>query len=48
MTRDLEIIDYDSIEQLAAAYKPKVIIAGASAYSRIIDFARFSKDRSSK
>ncbi len=34
-------IDYDNVERLALAEKPKLIIAGASAYSRIIDFARF-------
>jgi len=34
-------IDYDRVEELAVAEKPKLIIAGASAYSRIIDFARF-------
>lgn len=35
-----ECIDYDSIERLAAEHKPKLICAGASAYSRIIDFKR--------
>jgi glycine hydroxymethyltransferase len=39
--RDDEIIDYDELEQLARQNKPKMIIAGASAYPRIIDFARF-------
>ena len=34
-------IDYDRVEELALAEKPKLIIAGASAYSRRIDFARF-------
>lgn len=34
-------IDYDHVERLALAEKPRLIIAGASAYSRIIDFARF-------
>ena len=34
-------IDYDRVEELALAEKPKLIIAGASAYSRVIDFARF-------
>ncbi len=33
-------IDYDEMERLAVEHKPKVIIAGASAYSRIIDFPR--------
>ena len=36
-----ERIDYQQIQQLALLYKPKVIIAGASAYPRIIDFKRF-------
>ena len=34
-------IDYDEVEKLALNYKPKLILAGASAYSRIIDFKRF-------
>ncbi|HXQ51953.1 MAG TPA: serine hydroxymethyltransferase [Stellaceae bacterium] len=34
-------IDYDEVERLAQAEKPKLIIAGGSAYPRIIDFARF-------
>jgi glycine hydroxymethyltransferase len=34
-------IDYDEVERLAKEHKPKVIVAGASAYPRIIDFARF-------
>jgi glycine hydroxymethyltransferase len=36
-----EIIDYDTLAKLAEEHKPKLIIAGASAYSRVIDFARF-------
>ena len=36
-----ETIDYDALEQLAKKHKPKMIIAGASAYSRVIDFKRF-------
>ncbi|MCC7157893.1 MAG: serine hydroxymethyltransferase, partial [Bryobacterales bacterium] len=39
--KDDEIIDYDELARLALEHKPKMIIAGASAYSRIIDFARF-------
>jgi glycine hydroxymethyltransferase len=39
--RDDELIDYDELARLAEEHKPKVIIAGASAYSRVIDFARF-------
>ncbi|WP_424830536.1 serine hydroxymethyltransferase [Ruegeria sp.] len=38
---DAGLIDYDQVEELAKAEKPKLIIAGASAYSQIIDFARF-------
>ncbi len=36
-----ELLDYDAIEKLAKEHKPKLIIAGASAYARTIDFARF-------
>ena len=36
-----EQIDYEEVAQLAEEHKPKMIIAGASAYSRVIDFARF-------
>jgi glycine hydroxymethyltransferase len=38
---DTELIDYDAAEKLAHEHKPKLIIAGASAYSRIIDWKRF-------
>src|SRR5579872_7052933 len=38
-----ERIDYDEIEKLAHEHKPKMIVAGASAYSRIIDFERIGK-----
>ena len=41
--QDTEEIDYHEIERLAAEHKPKMIVAGASAYSRIIDFARIAK-----
>ena len=41
--QDTEQIDYHEIERLAAEHKPKMIVAGASAYSRIIDFARIAK-----
>src|SRR6056297_2837761 len=34
-------IDYDALEAIALEFKPKMIVAGASAYSRIIDFKRF-------
>tara|TARA_Y100001936_G_C16060223_1_gene663690 strand:- start:77 stop:1387 length:1311 start_codon:yes stop_codon:yes gene_type:complete len=36
-----ELIDYDNVEKLALENKPKLIIAGGSAYSRVIDFKRF-------
>jgi glycine hydroxymethyltransferase len=41
--RDTEQIDYAEIEELAHQHKPKMIVAGASAYSRIIDFERIAK-----
>jgi len=39
--RDDERIDYEALAKLAEEHKPKMIIAGASAYSRVIDFPRF-------
>lgn len=39
--KDTERLDYDAILALAQEVKPKLIVAGASAYSRIIDFAKF-------
>ena len=38
--RETERIDYDALEQLALKHHPKLIVAGASAYPRVIDFAR--------
>ncbi len=38
-----ERIDYDEIEKLAQEHKPKMIVAGASAYARVIDFERIGK-----
>ena len=38
--RDDEIIDYDELAKLAAEHRPKMIIAGGSAYPRVIDFPR--------
>jgi len=38
---ETELIDYSSVERLAREHKPKLIIAGASAYSRVIEWARF-------
>ena len=40
VTRESETIDYDELEKLAERERPKLIIGGGSAYSRIIDFAR--------
>lgn len=42
VNQETERLDYDAIAKLAQKHKPKLIIAGASAYSRIIDFAQFS------
>jgi len=41
--RDTETIDYDEVERLALENRPKLIIAGASAYPRLIDFRRFAE-----
>ncbi len=41
VTKDTEVIDYDALRELAIKEKPKMIIAGASAYSRTIDFKKF-------
>ena len=41
VTKDTNLIDYDEVESLAKEHKPTLIIAGGSAYPRIIDFARF-------
>ncbi|MFC1914193.1 serine hydroxymethyltransferase [Chloroflexota bacterium] len=41
VNRETERIDYQEIEKLAVKHKPKLIVAGASAYPRIIDFERF-------
>ncbi len=39
--KESELIDYENVEKLALDHKPKLIIAGGSAYSRVIDFKRF-------
>jgi glycine hydroxymethyltransferase len=39
--RDDHLIDYDEVARLAAEHRPKLVIAGGSAYPRVIDFARF-------
>lgn len=41
VSADTQMIDYDHVQELAYQSKPKVIIAGASAYSRTLDFERF-------
>jgi glycine hydroxymethyltransferase len=41
VTKETELLDYDEIERLALEHRPKLIIAGASAYSRTIDYERF-------
>jgi glycine hydroxymethyltransferase len=38
---ETEVIDYDEVERLAMEHKPKMIVAGASAYSLVIDWKRF-------
>src|SRR5712692_3231803 len=41
--RDTEQIDYENLEKLAKAHKPKMLVAGATAYSRFFDFARMRR-----
>ncbi len=41
--RDTALIDYDQLESVARAERPRLIIAGGSAYSRVIDFARLRR-----
>ncbi len=41
--RDTERIDYDDVARKAASLKPKLVVAGASAYSRLIDYERFAR-----
>ena len=43
VSKDTETIDYDEVEKLAKEHKPKMIIVGASAYPRVLDFQRFRK-----
>jgi glycine hydroxymethyltransferase len=43
VTDDTNLIDYDQLRDLAKAHRPKMIVAGASAYPRIIDFKTFSE-----
>ncbi|MBA3684889.1 MAG: serine hydroxymethyltransferase [Planctomycetes bacterium] len=42
VTKDAQVIDYDEVARIAAEFRPKMIIAGASNYSRTLDFARFA------
>ena len=41
--RELELIDYDEIERLAKEHRPRLIVAGATAYTRTIDFSRMGQ-----
>jgi glycine hydroxymethyltransferase len=41
VTRDTQLLDYEEMERLADEHKPRLIIAGFSAYSRVVDWARF-------
>jgi len=41
LNKNTEMLDYDEIESLAKRHKPRMILAGASAYSRVMDFKRF-------
>ena len=43
VSKDTEMIDYDALEKQAMEVKPKMIVAGASAYARILDFPRLSE-----
>jgi glycine hydroxymethyltransferase len=43
VARETELIDYDEVDRLAREHKPKMIVAGASAYSRIFDFPRLAE-----
>jgi len=43
VSKETELIDYDEVDRLAREHKPKMIVAGASAYSRIFDFPRLAE-----
>ena len=43
LKEDTETIDYDALEAMALEHRPRMIVAGASAYSRLIDFERFRR-----
>jgi glycine hydroxymethyltransferase len=43
VSRETELLDYDEMERLARAHRPRMIVAGASAYARVIDYARIRR-----
>ena len=43
VSKDTETIDFDEVEKLAKEHKPKMIVVGASAYPRTLDFSRFRR-----
>lgn len=43
VSRETETIDFDSLRELAIEHKPKMIVAGASAYPRVMDFEKFAE-----
>src|SRR5438552_15479166 len=43
VSRETETIDYDELQRIAEEHKPKLLVCGASAYPRIIDFKRIGK-----
>lgn len=43
VSKETEVIDYDEMEKIAKEHQPKIIVAGASAYPRVIDFARVAE-----
>ncbi|MCX5998592.1 MAG: serine hydroxymethyltransferase, partial [Chloroflexi bacterium] len=43
VNRETELLDYDEVERLAREHRPKLIVAGASSYPRVIDFGRLSQ-----
>lgn len=43
MSKETKLLDYDKVEALASQHKPKMIVAGASAYPRVINFQRLSQ-----
>lgn len=43
VNKETEVIDYDEMEKIAKEHQPKIIVAGASAYPRVIDFARIAE-----